>query len=676
MSWSITAEELADLVKNRDSGSEKDLANVHGGVEGLAKKINSDAKTGLPTSEASTEYSARREAFGNNYIPNRPPIGYFTFLKAALSDHTLIILMIAAVVSIGLGTGFPAPGESRSIAWVEGFAILVAVAVVSNVTATNDTLKDRKFRQLTAITEDRKVRVVRGGESTIVPINDILAGDVVLVETGDFIPADLILIEGSSLRSDESSMTGESDAVKKNAANPWLLSGCTITEGSGKGLAVATGVRSQWGQIKAATQDREESKTPLQEHLETLAENIGKLGVLIAVLTLIGLFIRWGIDTFKTQGVSGWNSYYLGQWVRFLITAITIIVVAVPEGLPLAVTLALAYSMLKMMKDQNLVRHLAACETMGGATNICSDKTGTLTQNRMTVVKLWAGKVIEEQPKDKTILNEHTLQLLNEGACINSTAFIQKRDSEKPEFIGLKTECALLMMANNLGTDYEKVRNELKIVKAWPFSSRLKRMSTIIQREEGMRIYTKGASEVILEICNQHMTDSGTVNNLTPELKAQLNKQIDAWASQGLRTLTLAYKELPSDTLIPEEGECPYEENLILIGIVGIQDPLRPEVSSSIATCRKAGITVRMVTGDNLLTAKQIAKECGILTEGGEALEGPVFRKLTLDQMDSIIPRLQVIARCSPEDKLTLVKRLIHHGEVVAVTGGQSEFQV
>jgi len=288
----------------------------------------------------------------------------------------------------------------------------------------------------------------------------------------------------------------------------------------------------------------------------------------------------------------------------------------------------------------------------------------------MTVVRLWTADLkIEEAPKDKSSIPKIVHELLTEGVCANSTAGIQKIDSDKPEFIGLKTECALLMMSHNLGVKYEEVRSH-GILRSWPFSSKLKRMTTIVKGSNGNnKVYTKGASEVVLGLCQKYLKPDGTAVSIDGDTRDMLTNHINTWASQGLRTLTLSYREIPASEEIPDDGECPFEHDLILIGIVGIQDPLRPEVPNSIMMCQRAGITVRMLTGDNILTAKQIGKSCGILTEGGIAIEGPDFRKLSTDKIDQLIPKLQIIARCSPEDKLTLVRRLIELGEVVAVTG-------
>jgi len=461
-----------------------------------------------------------------------------------------------------------------------------------------------------------------------------------------------------------------------------------------KSVVIAVGPNSQWGKIKA-TLDKEQEDTPLQAKLEGMADNIGKLGVIAATFTLLALLLKWSITDYGIH-YKTWVWSELGRIVHFVITAITIIVVAVPEGLPLAVTLALAFSMFKMMKDNNLVRHLAACETMGGATQICSDKTGTLTQNKMTAVKLKLGGVtfdnVHLEEPDLGKVADGVRKIFMEGVCVNSFANITKDDNGKEMFTGPPTEGSLLVLARTFGTNYDELREQFPVPEkrvVWPFSSKKKRMSSLLTVENGYRLHCKGASEVVLELCTHMLNSSGEKVDITSE-KDNLRAMIDEWASLGYRTLSIAYTELPSSFKLPSkkasekeskeeisEGEAPADENddgpldhdLTLVGIVGIEDPVRKEVPDSVATCQRAGITVRMLTGDNILTAKQIAKQCGILKEDGLAIEGPKFRTLSAEEIDKIIPRLQVIARCSPEDKLILVKRLRHLGEVVAVTG-------
>jgi len=419
------------------------------------------------------------------------------------------------------------------------------------------------------------------------------------------------------------------------------------------------------GKIKETLQS-EETETPLQTKLEALSENIGKAGLVAALITLVILLVKWAVDRFAGENPPGWDKSQFSALVRFFITAITIIVVAVPEGLPLAVTLSLAYSMVQMMKDQNLVRHLSACETMGGANAICSDKTGTLTQNRMKVVRLWvAGETYDKIPKKEEVGAEKSLDLLCQGACVNSSAYIEDEDTDHPNFVGSKTDCALLGLSRKFGYDYKKIREDQPADTVFTFSSKKKRMSSAAKG----KYYCKGASEVVLELCNKAIDNKdGNENELTEDTKKKYLDTIQKWASEGLRTLCLTYKEAPSN-LPKEDAEGKEDNDLILVGIVGIEDPLRPEVKDSVKVCQNAGITIRMLTGDNLLTAKSIGKQCGILTEGGVAIEGPKFRQMSEAEIDKIIPKLQIIARCSPDDKLTLVKRLRTLGGVVAVTG-------
>eukprot|EP01114_Cavostelium_apophysatum_P015310 TRINITY_DN413_c0_g1_i3.p1 TRINITY_DN413_c0_g1~~TRINITY_DN413_c0_g1_i3.p1 ORF type:complete len:1090 (+),score=320.14 TRINITY_DN413_c0_g1_i3:237-3506(+) len=710
----LRPEELGELIKERDSGSLDKINSQYGGVKGIAKSLQTDTKKGL----SDNDVEARKKDYGENRLPKPKPKSFFAFLFAAMKDKTLIILMISAIVSIVLGVLMPPPDETRSTGWIEGTAILVAVLIVSFVTAANDFSKDRKFLKLSAEAENRTIKVIRNGQKKEISVFDIVVGDIVQVDTGDYIPADLLFISGEGLSSDESPMTGEPEAVTKSEQDPFLLGGCMVTAGTAKTLCIAVGKNSQWGQIKASL-EKPETTTQLQDDLEHLAEKIGKFGVAAAVVTFIALCARWSIQKFAIDH-DAWDWKEVSVLVNFLINSITIIVVAVPEGLPLAVTLSLAYSMVQMMKDQNLVRHLAACETMGGATNICSDKTGTLTQNKMTVVKYWlASKMYDEEEGEKAEdIDEKVKEIFAESISINSTAYLSTEEEEKkkkeaemaklgkntdmeekksdkkdkkedkaksavPEakknerkVVGTKTEGALLILAEKLGSNYEEIRNANEIQKVYPFSSKKKRMSTVMKtKESGLRLHVKGASETILELSTKALNEKGEPQELTEELRQKLSKQIEEWASEGYRTLCLAYLDLPNGSQVPEEDKeqnGPLDKDLTLIALVGIEDPIRPEVIDAVKNCQHAGITVRMVTGDNILTAKNIASQCGIMTEDGEAIEGPKFRKLSEQELEKLIPKLQVVARCSPEDKLILVKKLRKMGEVVACTGDGS----
>jgi len=369
----------------------------------------------------------------------------------------------------------------------------------------------------------------------------------------------------------------------------------------------------------------------------------------------------------------GWDMNQIAVIIDYLITSITIVAVAVPEGLPLAVTISLAYSMMKMMKDQNLVRHLAACETMDGATQICSDKTGTLTQNRMTVTDGWIAGIAYDNKKSETSealrnLPAGNILHLRQNISINSSANIIIKDGQEV-LSGAPTEIALLnFLKKDLKINYTEDREKLSrdVVRQYPFSSALKRMTTIIASPRPI-VYVKGASEIVLGNCSHYLNEQGQEVPIYDE-KDRFLQKIDEWASRGLRTLSLAYRELQD---MPEESSQEYyEHNLVLTAIVAISDPIRKEVPLAVVNCQQAGITVRMLTGDNAKTAADIAKQCGIITSDKDiVMEGPEFRKLPDLKIDILLKDLKVLARCSPDDKLKLVKRLRANGEVVAVTG-------
>lgn len=601
----------------------------------------------------------------------------------ALGDTMLIILMVLAVVSVVLGLAFPEHPDERKYGWIEGVAIISAVLIVSTVTATNDYQKELKFRELSKQSNKIPIKVIRGGRNQNVIIDEIMVGDLVELDTGDQIPADGLLIEGFDLKADESVMTGEPDAIKKGPDAPFLLSGCQIAEGCGKMIVTAVGLNSEWGKtLSKLTSDGDDEQTPLEEKLDHLAGLIGKAGVGFAVATFAVLTIGWLIQ--KIVFIKRGDKTYKFAWsdistiVRYAVIAVTIVVVAVPEGLPLAVTISLAYSVKKMMKDNNLVRHLAACETMGGATNICSDKTGTLTLNEMRVTKSYIGnsEFYDEAPSTST-LHSSVLNLLVDGISVNSKANLAepKGDSKKEfEVQGSKTEGAMLIMLRDMGIDYKQVRDSYELNKriqaVYTFSSKMKRMGVIVETESGeFHLHVKGASEITVGLCSRYLNSDGSTSVMTDEKQKHFIGVIEGLAKTGLRTLGIAYRALDRSTEAYWHDREVMEKDLTLIGIVGIKDPLRKEVVDAVAQCKRSGIFVRMVTGDNILTAQHIARECGILDDNGIAMEGPDFRKLQDEELDEILPRLQVLARSSPTDKYKLVKRLKDLGEVVAVTG-------
>nr|CDS15502.1 Ca2 transporting ATPase plasma membrane [Echinococcus granulosus] len=452
----------------------------------------------------------------------------------------------------------------------------------------------------------------------------------------------------------------------------------------------------------------------LQAKLNHLAGVIGQIGTVIAVLTVVILFVKFAVNTYYIEGESWNTSVHLKQFIHFIIIGVTVLVVAVPEGLPLAVTISLAYSVKKMMKDNNLVRHLDACETMGNATAICSDKTGTLTTNRMTVVQCYLGGCHSKDPNNLpklSHLNPKLAHLVIHGIAINSgytsRVLPPKRPTDLPTQLGNKTECALLGFVHTLGASYEDIRQqwpEDSLLKVFTFNSERKSMSTIIrsldQKKRGLTVFTKGASEMVLKKCSFILGAGGEPLPFPQSAQEEIVRTvIEPMASDGLRTIAIAYKNYVGNGVTPEsnefvlpngrranlEDEASLICDLTCLGIVGIEDPVRPEVPAAIRKCQRAGITVRMVTGDNINTARSIALKCGIISEGDNCtiLEGKTFNqrvrdprtgKVKQELIDQIWPTLRVLARSSPQDKYTLVSGIIdshvtRSREVVAVTG-------
>lgn len=641
----------------------------------------------------------------------------------ALNDIVLIALIIAAIITIIFGTVV-----SKEIGdWIEGIAILVAVAIVSGVGSVQNYSQEKQFQSLAKVKEDRNVLVIRDGAEKSVSIYDVVVGDIYVIKTGEILPVDGLFLSGNGIKCDESAMTGESFEINKSIEAPFFFGGSQVTAGAGSMLVLTTGLDTTYGQIVKALEIMDPSPTPLQEKLEKMATQIGYFGLGGGLLIFIVLTCTY-LGRFHPDYPDAFESI-----LSFFIIGITIIVVAVPEGLPLAVTLTLVYSMKKMIKDHVLVRELNACETMGSATTICSDKTGTLTENRMTVVKgYFYGHLYDTLPTLQDIGGTTHRDLLARAIALNSDASVNYIMSDKAtsgvevetiEFEGNKTEGGLLHMlraAFNLNYDYIRATGG-NFVYRENFNSATKRMCTIYSPDSpatsnaqlktieeggilssdpnaraqaatssGFRgsgkyvVYSKGASEMILAECTKLMKADGTVKAIDEVERAQLLTMIEALASRGLRTLGIAYRHLePSEVPAGAESqsqsvregaweaavaENKVETKLTLLAIAAIKDPVRAAVPHAVAQCKSAGIKVRMVTGDNLLTARFIAEECGIYT-GGLYMEGKEWREMTDEQRADCVMNLEVLARAIPSDKLLLVNTLKEMGQTVAVTG-------
>lgn len=607
---------------------------------------------------------------------------------------------------------------------MEGAGILMAVAISSGIQALNDHQKEKQFRELNeAALASKTVTVTRDGNEVDVQLGQVLVGDIVNVVAGDEIAGDAILLQGSSVLTDEASMTGESDVLikenladciqkrnkileegKKNTAghhdvpSPVLLSGTNIQNGKGKMMVIAVGIESAIGKIRKTIVDSGNEETPLQKKLVKIARDVGLFGLVVAIITLVAIFIRSIIDYGNNDWV--WTTEITQMLVKGFVTAILIVVVAIPEGLPLAVTLSLAFSVKRMLKDKNLVRKLHACETMGGANVICSDKTGTLTLNQMYLTHFWnldSRKIYDSETKKAhnytEFVGEQQQELFEQSACCNSTA-----DPEKNS--GNPTELAIVRYMKLCGTNVLKVRKKFDVLDEEPFSSTRKRMSTLIKDSEGRKLMLiKGASELILEGCNSLVSlESGEIKQMDQAVREEITEAITKFAEQSLRTIGVAYSYPDSyDKEAKDKNdvlECE-KKDLILIGILGIKDVIRPEVPVAIRKCRRAGVEVKMVTGDNKITARAIALECGIIKklEQGEFKEFQVmlgkrffefvggyqteedkngkktFKVTYGDKFRKIYKHVKVLARSRPEDKLTMVIGLRENGNVVAVTG-------
>ncbi|KAH9945065.1 calcium-translocating P-type ATPase [Epithele typhae] len=701
-----------------------------------ASVLESDDETG-PTYSANLD--ERRRVFGANVLPTRKSKSLWELMWLALKDKVLVLLSIAAVVSLALGLfqdfGTPRPDGEPPVDWVEGVAIMVAILIVVMVGSINDWQKERQFQVLNEKKEERGVKIIRDGVEKVIDIKEVVVGDIALVEPGEIIPCDGIFLSGHNVKCDESGATGESDAIKKVSYDDclkevegseggelkhtdcFMISGSKVLEGYGSYVVIAVGTRSFNGRIMMALRG-DTDNTPLQLKLNNLAELIAKLGSAAGLVLFISLMIR-----FFVQLGTGNPARTPSQWgiafVQILIIAVTLIVVAVPEGLPLAVTLALAFATKRMTKENLLVRVLGSCETMANASVVCTDKTGTLTQNVMTVV---AGSIgihckfvrhleqnqartnADEEPGVKTTdaqrhsqdfsIDQESLKdtlspalqkLFNDAVAMNSTAF-EDTDPESGEkiFVGSKTETALLQFAKENGwADYKATRDSATVEQMFPFSSDRKAMGVVVRMPDSKyRVYLKGASEILTRRCTRHVvvkresqdTEVQTVP-IDDLSRDNIQRTIIFYANQTLRTIAVCYREFeqwPPQGAHVEDGEVAYDDvssDLTLIAITGIEDPLRPGVREAVADCHKAGVTVKMCTGDNVLTARSIALQCGIYTAGGIIMEGPIFRQLDKQDLLEVVPRLQVLARSSPEDKKLLVDTLRELDEIVGVTG-------
>ena len=608
----------------------------------VLESLQTDAHKGL------TEHQVKEngERYGRNEFTKAGRKSLLRRIWEAATEPMLILLLCAWAITIAVNIVNVTQGEHFD--WAECAGILVAVLISVVLTVVMEGRSAKAFDELNKIKEGIEIKVVRNGVVQYIPQQELVVGDIVFLETGNKIAADGRLIESISLMSDESSLTGESAPVEKDAnavlaeGTPvaerinMVYSGCFITGGTGKMVVTDVGDFTQFGLIAREIQGGGEGQTPLQEKMARLGKVITVIGAVFAALIFVIQLIfvlATGSASFETISEA-------------FIASIVLMVAAVPEGLPTIVAISLSINIARMARQNALVKKMIACETIGCINVICSDKTGTLTENRMTVVDVWSGGGFVEE-------NAFCDRVMLENYCLNSTADLYY-ENDIVRFVGNPTEGALLVSAKKCGVDYKDFREKAEISELYPFSSDTKNMTSCVKKGDGYVVYTKGSPEKIIALCS-----------LTEEERGIAEADIVSLQKRARRVIAFAHKyvkELPKDRADAESG-------MSFDGFVGIADPLRAEVYDAVRACKTAGIEVKMLTGDNIVTATAIAEELELLGEGGKAVEASYLENLSDEEFAKVLPAVRVIARSTPLLKMRVVKQLKSEGNVVAVTG-------
>ena len=612
---------------------------------------------------------------GDNLLtpPEKEPL-WKQFLEK-FEDPIIRILLIALLLSIGVSLYQLFTGVEGLTVLLEPLGIFLAVMLATCVGFFFEQSANKKFDILNQSEDEQMVTVYRDGLIQRIERKDVVVGDTVVVGTGDEIPADGTLVEAIAMRVNESDLTGEpscsktteEDEFKPDATYPsnYVCRGSMVMEGHGVFVVEKVGDATEWGKVYRGAQIDNKVKTPLNEQLDGLGRGITIASYVIAGLIIALRILMYFIDL---DGPFQWMDF-----ARFtlntMMIAVTLIVVAVPEGLPMSVTLSLALSMRRMLETNNLVRKMHACETMGAATVICTDKTGTLTKNRMSL-----GDSLVFGLRDGKIDDSDVGRLMAEGIAVNSTAFLDYSDHQKVKVIGNPTEGALLLWLFDNNIDFVKIRDEAQIVKQLPFTTRYKYMATVVKTGEHNRnlLFVKGAPEYILKRCTtvrftDHYDDIATV-------KAEVEQRLAEYQGKAMRTLGFAYKELSDEEVdtIFIDGKL-QSEDLCFLGIAGIIDPIRDDVADSVQGCLDAGVGIKIVTGDTPGTAKEIGRQIGLWTEADsderQMITGKDFNLMSDDELKERLAGLKIMSRARPADKERLVRLLQEQGEVVAVTG-------
>ncbi len=605
-----------------------------------------------------------RAANGANVLTEAKKNPWWREFLAKFRDPLIIILLVAGVLSIGIAVYEYVGLHQGGTVFFEPVGIFIAILLATGLGFYFEYRANKEFAILNQVNDDEPVQVIRNGSATSVPKRDVVVGDILVLNTGEEIPADAELLEAMSMNVDESTLTGEPMAHKTTDPQQFdaeatfpsnhVLRGTRVMEGHGVARVLAVGDHTENGKVFEATRIDDNVTTPLTEQLDRLGKLIAKISYVVAAIIIVGRVSMWFVHNPQFELMP-----FLTNLLQSFMIAVTLVVVSVPEGLPMAVTLSLAYSMRRMLKTNNLVRKLHACETMGATTVICTDKTGTLTQNRMQVHDTNFYGL-----PDGRLTGDEESRLVADGIAVNSTAQLDFSNPEKPEVLGNPTEGALLLWLNSQGVDYRKIRQEYREVAELPFSTERKFMATLVERKsDGKRLlFVKGAPEIVYGLCRNY-PEGATRENVDASLLA--------YQQQAMRTLGFAWQEVAAGAM-PIDGTTLDASSLTFLGFVAISDPVRADVPAAIEEVLDAGIAVKIVTGDTVGTAKEIGRQIGLWKPEDtdrNIITGPEFGQLTEAELDDRVMDLKIIARARPMDKKRLVEALQRQGQVVAVTG-------
>ena len=621
--------------------------------------LNADQRRGLTRQQVE---ESRRLHGANVLTPPKEESLWRLFLDK-FKDPLIIVLLMAGVLSVLISCYEYFALHQAGTVFFEPVGIFMAIFLATGLSFYFEKKAEDEFKILNQVNDDELVQVIRDGNPTEISKKDVVVGDILILNTGQEIPADARLLESTQLNVDESTLTGEPMASKTTDPDHFdpeatfpsdhVMRGTRVMEGHGVAEVYAVGDSTENGKAYEAAHIDDGTKTPLTEQLERLGALVTKGSYVIGGAVILGRIVMYMLSTSGFEWLP-----FIAYFLQSIMIAVTLVVVSVPEGLPMAVTLSLAYSMRRMLRTNNLVRKMHACETMGATTVICTDKTGTLTQNQMRVAETDFYALPGQKLGDDAMS-----RLIETAVAVNSTAQLDLSDEEHPSVLGNPTEGALLLWLRQNGVDYRPLREEAKVVRELPFTTERKYMATVIAEPGGgERLFVKGAPEIVLA-----MSDS--VNGGVE--RAKINEQLLGYQEKAMRTLAFATCLLPEgadgigDNGVDADG-------LEFIGVVAIADPVRAEVPDSIRECINAGIAIKIVTGDTPATAREIGRQIGLWQEGDgdrNIITGPEFGALTDSELADRVGDLKIIARARPMDKKRLVETLQKQGQVVAVTG-------